>query len=200
MHTCPCALSRAVPPSPPPSRALATTPLSLRRRRPRIATPAARGQPGPQPPRPTRDGSRVRPSSARSARPSAAQQLREREAAQAAQTLGDQIISLASQEAGDPYVYGAAGPDAFDCSGFTQYVFAQVGISLPHSSSAQAGIAQPVSDPVPGDLVFFTGSRRRLPRGASTPATARCGTHPHSGAVVSQEPIWTSSVFYGRVG
>jgi len=51
-------------------------------------------------------------------------------------------------------VYGAAGPDAFDCSGFTQYVFAQLGISLPHSSSAQVASTQQVSDPQAGDLVF----------------------------------------------
>jgi cell wall-associated NlpC family hydrolase len=123
----------------------------------------------------------------------------EREAAQAAQTRGDEIIALASNEAGDPYVYGAAGPDAFDCSGFTQYVFAQVGISLPHSSSAQAGMAQPVSDPQPGDLVFFTGSGG-VYHVAIYAGNGQIWHSPHPGAVVSLEPIWTSSVFYGRVG
>ena len=76
----------------------------------------------------------------------------------ALESRGDQVVSLASREAGDPYVYGAAGPDAFDCSGFTQYVYAQLGISLPHSSAAQVGYTVQVSDPQPGDLVFFTGS------------------------------------------
>jgi len=127
-----------------------------------------------------------------------AQLREERKTEQAAQSRGDQIIALASQEAGDPYVYGAAGPDAFDCSGFTQYVFAQIGISLPHSSSAQAGLVQQVSDPQPGDLVFFTGSggvyHVGIYAGDNTVWHA-----PNSGSVVSQEPIWTSSVFYGRV-
>lgn len=113
-------------------------------------------------------------------------------------TDGERIIDLASREAGDPYVYGAAGPDAFDCSGFTQYVFAQVGISLPHSSSAQAAMVEPVSDPQVGDLVFFTGS------GGVYHVAIYAGDNtvwhsPRSGDVVSQAPIWTSSVFYGRV-
>jgi cell wall-associated NlpC family hydrolase len=128
-----------------------------------------------------------------------AQRREERKAEQAAQSRGDQIIAVASQEAGDPYVYGAAGPDSFDCSGFTQYVFAQLGISLPHSSSAQAGMVQQVSDPQLGDLVFFTGSggvyHVAIYAGDGTVWHA-----PSSGEVVSLEPIWTSSVFYGRVG
>ena len=122
----------------------------------------------------------------------------ERQAAQAAQTRGDQILSLASSEAGDPYVYGAAGPSSFDCSGFTMYVFAQLGISLPHSSSAQASIAQRVTDPQPGDLVFFTGSGG-VYHVAIYAGDGMIWHAPHSGAVVSLEPIWTSSVFYGRV-
>jgi len=119
--------------------------------------------------------------------------------AQAAQTRGDQILSLASNEAGDPYVYGAAGPDAFDCSGFTQYVFAQLGISLPHSSSAQVASTQQVSDPQAGDLVFFTGSGG-VYHVAIYAGDGMVWHAPRSGAVVSLEPIWTSSVFYGRVG
>jgi len=122
----------------------------------------------------------------------------ERQAEQAAQTRGEQIISLASNEAGDPYVYGAAGPSSFDCSGFTMYVFAQVGISLPHSSSAQAALATPVSDPQPGDLVFFSGSGG-VYHVAIYAGDGQIWHAPHTGDVVSLDPIWTSSVFYGRV-
>ncbi|RHW26839.1 NlpC/P60 family protein [Nocardioides immobilis] len=113
-------------------------------------------------------------------------------------TFGEQVLDLASQEAGDPYVWAAAGPDAFDCSGFTQYVFAQVGVSLPHSSSAQAGMVQPVSDPQPGDLVFFTGSGGVYHVGIYAGDNSLWHA-PRSGDVVSLDPIWTSSVFYGRV-
>ena len=60
---------------------------------------------------------------------------------------------------GTPYVWGGASPSGFDCSGFTMYVYAQVGVSLPHSSYAQYGMGVPVaqSDLQPGDLVFFYG-------------------------------------------
>ena len=71
----------------------------------------------------------------------------------AAQTAVD--TALAQQ--GDPYVWGGAGPDSFDCSGLTQYAYAAAGISLPHSSNMQSTIGTPVaySDLQPGDLVFF---------------------------------------------
>ncbi len=42
-------------------------------------------------------------------------------------------------ELGKPYVWGAAGPSSFDCSGLVSYVYAQVGVSLPHNAAAQYG-------------------------------------------------------------
>jgi cell wall-associated NlpC family hydrolase len=70
------------------------------------------------------------------------------------------VASLALAEQGKPYVWAASGPDSFDCSGLVMYVFAQIGIQLPHSSYAQAGMGSPVSfsDLQPGDLVFFNGN------------------------------------------
>jgi cell wall-associated NlpC family hydrolase len=66
-------------------------------------------------------------------------------------------VDTALAQVGDPYVWGAGGPDAFDCSGLTQYAFSAAGVSLPHSSSSQARMGTPVSrDQLqPGDLVFF---------------------------------------------
>ncbi len=123
----------------------------------------------------------------------------ERRAAQAALSQGDQVIDLASNEAGDPYVWGAAGPSSFDCSGLTQYVFAQVGVSLPHSSSAQAGMATPVSDPQVGDLVFFSGSGG-VYHVAIYAGDGQIWHAPRPGEVVKLEPMWTTSgVSYGRV-
>jgi len=66
-------------------------------------------------------------------------------------------VITAEQYLGVPYVWGGASPSGFDCSGLVMYVFAQYGIYLPHSASAQYYSGTPVSraDLAPGDLVFF---------------------------------------------
>ncbi|TET53401.1 MAG: glycoside hydrolase, partial [Actinobacteria bacterium] len=66
------------------------------------------------------------------------------------------VVQIAMRYLGRPYRWGAAGPNAFDCSGFTMYVYAQVGVGLPHSSQAQSRLGQavPMSSLQPGDLVF----------------------------------------------
>jgi cell wall-associated NlpC family hydrolase len=64
------------------------------------------------------------------------------------------------QYLGVPYRWGGASPSTgFDCSGFTAYVYAQVGVSLPHHAASQFSSGVPVSreDLQPGDLVFFDG-------------------------------------------
>jgi len=67
------------------------------------------------------------------------------------------VVAWALQQVGKPYTYGGAGPGSFDCSGLTMVAYAQVGIALPHSATAQAGYGTPVdrSQLLPGDLVFF---------------------------------------------
>ncbi len=66
-------------------------------------------------------------------------------------------IEYALAQVGDAYVWGAAGPNAFDCSGLTMMAYAQAGVSLPHSSRAQYGSGARVAkgDLQPGDLVFY---------------------------------------------
>jgi cell wall-associated NlpC family hydrolase len=66
-------------------------------------------------------------------------------------------VETALAQLGDPYVWAAAGPDSFDCSGLTQYAFKAAGISLPHSSRIQSTMGEPVAraDLQPGDLVYF---------------------------------------------
>ncbi|MBN2404114.1 MAG: C40 family peptidase [Coriobacteriia bacterium] len=68
-----------------------------------------------------------------------------------------EVVSIAKSKLGSRYVWGAAGPNTFDCSGFTMWVYARVGVSLPHSSRAQIGYGQRVSraNLAAGDLVFF---------------------------------------------
>lgn len=71
--------------------------------------------------------------------------------------LGSEIVSYAKQYLGCPYVYGAAGSQSFDCSGFTMYVYKHFGYSLSHSATAQSKVGTYVAkeDLQPGDLVFF---------------------------------------------
>jgi peptidoglycan DL-endopeptidase CwlO len=67
------------------------------------------------------------------------------------------VVQAALSRIGSPYSWGAAGPNAFDCSGLVMWSFQQSGISLPHSSQALASGGQPVplSDMQPGDLVTY---------------------------------------------
>lgn len=69
------------------------------------------------------------------------------------------VVGIAMQYLGVPYVWGGATPSGFDCSGLVMYVFAQLGVSLPHYAAAQYGLGTPVArDQLqPGDLVFFDG-------------------------------------------
>ncbi|MDN8593587.1 MULTISPECIES: C40 family peptidase [unclassified Corynebacterium] len=73
------------------------------------------------------------------------------------QSQGDRIVSIAKSKIGSPYVYGAAGPNAFDCSGFTSWVYAQAGKQIPRTSGAQASAGKQVaiSDLQPGDVVVY---------------------------------------------
>jgi cell wall-associated NlpC family hydrolase len=68
-------------------------------------------------------------------------------------------VAYAMQELGTPYVWGGGAPGGFDCSGLVMWAYAQVGVSLPHSSYAMWNYGVPVSQDElqPGDLLFFDG-------------------------------------------
>lgn len=70
---------------------------------------------------------------------------------------GTSALAAGLTRVGDPYVWGATGPDQFDCSGLVQWAFKQVGKTVPRTSSQQANFGTPVShkDLQPGDVVFF---------------------------------------------
>lgn len=100
---------------------------------------------------------------------------------------------IALNQQGDPYVWGAAGPDAFDCSGLAVYAYRQVGISLPHYTGALWDSGQHVSRSQlrPGDLVFTSPHHMGIYVGDGQMVHA-----PNSGTVVQVDDIYS---FYGAV-
>src|SRR4051812_6151776 len=119
------------------------------------------------------------------------------------QTRIDRAVRTAAHQKGDPYSYGSAGPNRFDCSGLTYYSFRKAGFgSIPRTSSAQAGWARHVSrgNMHRGDLVFFASGGHVYHVGVfagwkhGRPLVLHS---PYTGARVRTEPIWTNSWFGG---
>ena len=79
-------------------------------------------------------------------------------------TPGTKILETAYTKLGSPYKWGATGPNSFDCSGFTSWVYRQHGISLSRTAQAQSqgGVAVDRSNLQPGDLVFFGSGTGRI--------------------------------------
>ena len=75
----------------------------------------------------------------------------------ASSALGEQVVALAKQYLGTPYVLGGNGPSSFDCSGFTKYIYAQFGYTLNRTATDQLqnGVSISRDELQPGDLVFF---------------------------------------------
>ena len=106
------------------------------------------------------------------------------------------VLAIAAQYEGLMYSYGGTSPSTgFDCSGFTQYVFGRVGISLPRTAEAQRGATTRVSNPQPGDLVFFGSPAYHVGIYAGN---GMMWDSPRSGKAVALRSIWSSSVTYGR--
>ena len=112
------------------------------------------------------------------------------------------VVGIAMRYLGVPYRWGGASPSGFDCSGFVMYVFAKVGVSLPHSTYAlwNVGVAVSRSQLQAGDLVFFNGlGHMGIYMGGNQFIHA-----PHTGDVVKISSMsgWYASTYYGarRVG
>ncbi|HSP38445.1 MAG TPA: C40 family peptidase [Frankiaceae bacterium] len=117
-------------------------------------------------------------------------------------SVGMSAAIQAARQTGKPYVYGAAGPNSFDCSGLVQYSYRLAGRSLPRTAQQQHDVARPISaaSARPGDLVFFGPSRGIYHDGIYVGFGAMRDA-PHTGAVVRVEPVWTNSgpVSFGRI-
>ncbi|MEV0952705.1 NlpC/P60 family protein [Promicromonospora sp. NPDC050249] len=113
-----------------------------------------------------------------------------------ASAIGNSVISIASRYIGVPYVSGGSSPSGMDCSGFTKYVYGQLGINLPHSSSSQAsyGTQVPASEAQPGDLMWTPGHVSIYAGGNTMIDASKPGT------VVDFRTIWQSNPTFIRLG
>ncbi|GAB4087321.1 hypothetical protein GCM10028784_39510 [Myceligenerans cantabricum] len=113
-----------------------------------------------------------------------------------ASAAGSAVVSVAMRYLGVPYLWGGSTPEGFDCSGFTSYVYAQVGISLPRTSSEQryAGTEVPWSQAQPGDLLWSPG-HIAIYAGDGMQIEA-----PVPGKTVRYTQIWQSNPAVIRVG
>ncbi|MGA8209022.1 MAG: C40 family peptidase, partial [Nocardioidaceae bacterium] len=120
--------------------------------------------------------------------------------ADASTRTSQRVMKVAASKKGVPYRWGANGPGAFDCSGYTRWVFARVGKRLPRTSRAQARATRHISRSArrPGDLVFF-GGRSGVYHVGIYAGHNTMWHSPYTGRRVSRERIWTSNVRYGRV-
>jgi cell wall-associated NlpC family hydrolase len=119
----------------------------------------------------------------------------------ASAVTADHAADWARSRKGSPYDYGANGPHSFDCSGLTRWVYARVGMSLPHSSAAQANKVKRVkrSHARRGDLVFFYNSSGSVFHVGIYAGHGNVWHAPYSGTHVRRDHIWTTQVFFGRV-
>ncbi|GEL95075.1 hypothetical protein CCO02nite_17330 [Cellulomonas composti] len=109
---------------------------------------------------------------------------------------GNAVLEIAAKYVGVPYVSGGSSPSGFDCSGFLQYVFKQLGISLPRTTSAihHAGQIISRSDAKPGDIIWSPG-HVAIYAGGNTQIDA-----PRPGKTIQFRSIWQSSPVFIRIG
>ncbi|MEV8220875.1 C40 family peptidase [Dietzia maris] len=110
-------------------------------------------------------------------------------------STGQRILDAATTRVGSPYVWGATGPNSFDCSGLTSWAYKEAGISIPRTSQAQIGGGTQVSkaDLQPGDIVAFYSGASHVGIYAGNGQVVHA---PYSGTSVSYAPV-DSMPFYG---
>ncbi|WP_255411513.1 C40 family peptidase [Georgenia sp. SYP-B2076] len=164
------------------------------------ATPAPEPEPAPVVERATRPAPAASRSNERAALATAATAAPATAAAPAAapaaaapaSASASQIVNIARKYVGTPYVYGGTTPAGFDCSGFTAYVFAQAGINLPRTSSAQraAGTVVSAAQARPGDLVWGPGHVGIYTGNGNHIAARSPGTGLHESPIYLKNPVF----------
>ncbi|HUR50554.1 MAG TPA: NlpC/P60 family protein [Mycobacteriales bacterium] len=118
-------------------------------------------------------------------------------------TLGQRAVQEASRHQGQPYVYGAAGPTRFDCSGFTMYVWGRLGKRLPHNSAQQysSSAVRHISktSKALGDLVFMKNSYGRITHVGIYAGSNRWWVAPKSGDHVKLQTLYSSNYVVARL-
>ncbi|GAB7190911.1 hypothetical protein NUM3379_16180 [Kineococcus sp. NUM-3379] len=109
------------------------------------------------------------------------------------------VLDVAHRFVGLPYRYGGTTPAGFDCSGYTGYVYRQFGVHLPRTATQQMHATRRVSDPRPGDLVFFPTRGGRAYHVGIYAGDGFMYDSPRSGRSISKRKIWTSAVVFHRV-
>jgi cell wall-associated NlpC family hydrolase len=106
-------------------------------------------------------------------------------------------VRFAYAQLGKPYVYGAAGPNSYDCSGLTMAAWGAAGVGLPHNAAMQQSQVRTVSsaDAQPGDLVFFGNPAYHV---GIYIGGGRMIAAPHTGTVVQIEAVYSGVSGYGR--
>lgn len=109
---------------------------------------------------------------------------------------GNAVLEIAARYVGTPYVSGGSSPDGFDCSGFVSYVYGQLGIDLPRTSSGikAAGTVISRADAQPGDLIWSPG-HISIYAGGNEQIDS-----PRPGKTVQFRAIWQSSPVFIRIG
>jgi len=109
---------------------------------------------------------------------------------------GNAVLEIAARYVGTPYLSGGTTPAGFDCSGFTSYVYAQLGITLPRTSSGQkaAGTIVSRADAQPGDLIWSPG-HISIYAGGNEQIDS-----PRPGKTIQFRAIWQSSPVFIRIG
>ena len=112
------------------------------------------------------------------------------------------ILKEAASHLGARYRRGASGPAAFDCSGFTSFVYRRFGLVLPHQSGEQSRVVRriPVASKQPGDLIFFRTSSGRIDHVGIYAGGNRVYAASRAAGRVKLQTIYTGNISVGRVG